>query len=855
MTGIKIDVKSGSVIAALPWVFLFGGFALYGLGTARGVTILDSGEFLGVAATLGVAHPTGYPLYALLGQLATLFPAGDPAFLINLVSAAAGAGGAFFMAAAAAEFAAAWESNAARVAAVAAAGVVTLAGRTLWSVSTLAEVYALNACLWAALLWAAARLRRHGVGRDLLIGAFLAGLALANHLTVALFLPAAALIAWPGRERARALAPVLPAAAAVFLAALSVNLYVPLRASRHPVFNWNDPSTAGSAVAHFSAFQYQGNFWEEGLAGAREAATEYGRSAFANVTPLAVFIVPGLMWLGRRGLRLAGAGLVLFYVGYAAYCAVYDIPDIYYYFIPLHLAAAFAGAVGVGAAVSFLAERRPRGRVWYAAAAAAAITAAGAAAFGANFPYGHRADHFFAERYGRRVLAALPARAVFFPSGDTNTFISWYNVYGRGLRPDVCPVDQIRLAGRGYLTALAARYPEVALPEEGEVRLLAERAIARGEFDVGEAVFSSSDDFILPEVLADIIAENAGRRPMFWGLGDQGKRLQRYIVPYDLVMEVATEEPPPAEVRRRARRAIAALTGLMAEVEAAGPGQLRDPFFQRLVGVYYSGLSGHLAFRGIYADQEKLFLSYVRLVPDDVNGYYNLGTIYLVTGRPEEAAANFRRAAELAPERALIRARLAQALYAAGRPEAAAAVAATLEGEEATEVGYVRGALLREQGEVEAALAAFEAAAPYHAAKAEFWWEYGVTLDRAGDYRAAGEAFGESLALNPHASYVYTARGVNYLRLGETEAARRDFEAAVARNPEEAQAYYNLACISAREGETAEALRHLEAALEGNPGRYAALAADDPDLASCRGLPAFERLLAAAAAEEAEAKP
>ncbi|UCH78366.1 MAG: DUF2723 domain-containing protein, partial [Candidatus Coatesbacteria bacterium] len=251
----------------LPWVFLAGGLTLYGLGAARGLNILDSGEFLGVAATLGVAHPTGYPLYALLGQLATLFPAGDQAFLINLVSAAAGAGAAFFMAAAAAELTATWKNASARAAAVVAAGAVTLAGRTLWSVATLAEVYALNACCWAALLWAAARLRRRGGVRDLLLGALLAGLSLANHVTVALFLPAAALIAWPGRERARALAPAVPATVAVFVAALSVNLYVPLRASRHPIFNWNDPSTAGSALAHFSGFQYQGNFWEEGLAG------------------------------------------------------------------------------------------------------------------------------------------------------------------------------------------------------------------------------------------------------------------------------------------------------------------------------------------------------------------------------------------------------------------------------------------------------------------------------------------------------------------------------------------------------------------------------------------------------------
>ena len=193
---------------------------------------MDSGEFLGVAATLGVAHPTGYPLYTLLGQLATLFPWGDKAFLINLVSAASGAGAAFFMALSAAELTRRLELRpAARAVAVAAAGVLALTARTLWSVSTLAEIYALNALFWAALLWAALRLRRTGAARDFYVFALLGGLALANHATIALFLPAAVFIAWPGRERARGLIRALAPAAAVFLLALSLDLYLPLRAA------------------------------------------------------------------------------------------------------------------------------------------------------------------------------------------------------------------------------------------------------------------------------------------------------------------------------------------------------------------------------------------------------------------------------------------------------------------------------------------------------------------------------------------------------------------------------------------------------------------------------------------------
>ncbi|UPT72605.1 MAG: DUF2723 domain-containing protein [Elusimicrobiota bacterium] len=38
----------------------------------------DSGEMTVAAATLGVAHPTSYPLYVLLGRLAWLVPSAIP---------------------------------------------------------------------------------------------------------------------------------------------------------------------------------------------------------------------------------------------------------------------------------------------------------------------------------------------------------------------------------------------------------------------------------------------------------------------------------------------------------------------------------------------------------------------------------------------------------------------------------------------------------------------------------------------------------------------------------------------------------------------------------------------------------
>src|SRR5512135_2533179 len=58
----------------------------------------DSGDLLAASATLGIPHPTGYPLFVLLGRVATFLPLGSLAFRINLVAALAGAASVLFAA-------------------------------------------------------------------------------------------------------------------------------------------------------------------------------------------------------------------------------------------------------------------------------------------------------------------------------------------------------------------------------------------------------------------------------------------------------------------------------------------------------------------------------------------------------------------------------------------------------------------------------------------------------------------------------------------------------------------------------------------------------------------------------------
>src|SRR4030066_193458 len=73
------------------WIFciaviLFLSFIIYFETLSPTVSFIDSGELAVVAQTLSIAHPTGYPLYTLLGRIFTFLPVKDTIFRVNLMS-------------------------------------------------------------------------------------------------------------------------------------------------------------------------------------------------------------------------------------------------------------------------------------------------------------------------------------------------------------------------------------------------------------------------------------------------------------------------------------------------------------------------------------------------------------------------------------------------------------------------------------------------------------------------------------------------------------------------------------------------------------------------------------------------
>lgn len=195
----------------------------------------DGVELSMVAYLLGVSHPTGYPLFTLLGYAFThLVPLGTVAARLNVFSSILTA------MAAPAIYMLARQLSIARLGSAVAA--LTFAfSFSVWTVSTRGDVHGLHALLVAlasALLirWArAVDAGRHSaegwrVARGYLVScAFICGLGIANHITTYLLAPAFLVyFAWAGRpfwsRPLRLLVPVL-----AFAAPLLLYAYVPLR--------------------------------------------------------------------------------------------------------------------------------------------------------------------------------------------------------------------------------------------------------------------------------------------------------------------------------------------------------------------------------------------------------------------------------------------------------------------------------------------------------------------------------------------------------------------------------------------------------------------------------------------------
>ena len=354
---------------------------LYVRTLAPGVLVGDMGEFQFTGAILGIPHPTGYPLYTLLGKLWSMVPLHDVAYRINLSSAVymAGAGAltAFL----------AWrlldllrpprEPDAPAeprfldvgmaLAALAGALLFAVAG-TVWAQAVVARSYALNAllvtgCVTALLVWWARAARPAFFAALLLIG-----LSFAHHGTTITLLPGYALLLllaeWRGRDQEpwrRRLLRWL-GGAGMFAVGLTPYLLFAYRFVFGYTYYWGNPQTWADVLYLARGAPFGGQIFAYPLTlDSQLARVGFGLDQLGlQFGPVGVAL--GLAGLARllidRRTRPFGCGLALLWLGNFIFAVNYGIIG-HIYLIPTYIFWGIFMAVA-GAWPPALAARLPR---------------------------------------------------------------------------------------------------------------------------------------------------------------------------------------------------------------------------------------------------------------------------------------------------------------------------------------------------------------------------------------------------------------------------------------------------------------------------------------------------------------
>ena len=339
-------------------------FIVYLFTMSRGVMPIDAGELAASQYTLGISHPSGYPLFNLVGFLWSQLPIGSVIFRLNLLCAIWVALANFFMVktaflilkhsfipAPAAKSAGNKKNQEIAVKTgapvplqliAAISGILVVAFcKTWWIQSAGVEVYSLQIALLAAFFFLFMRTcyKPSPLLKDWLFNGLMLGLCFTNHLTAVLILPGVVvlfLVKMKLNIKALKMGFVMAGGfALVFLAFYGCMMW---RAGSSPLVNYGNPSTMEYLKRHVTGWQYQSFMGANN--NQHENAFVIFFSNFTHETGVIglLLLFAGMAYTCTKQLKMAAFWGLNFFAA-LIYAAQYDIHDIESYFLLSYMSA------------------------------------------------------------------------------------------------------------------------------------------------------------------------------------------------------------------------------------------------------------------------------------------------------------------------------------------------------------------------------------------------------------------------------------------------------------------------------------------------------------------------------------
>ena len=425
----------------------------------------DSGETVAAAAGLGISHPPGYPLYNLVGRIASIVPLGTPAFRLNLLAGLFTLLALVFIAATSREIfrslvplSSAWSSAGLTVVVM----VSTFACQGLFSHSLTAKggVYTLTLLFLSVFLWW--RVRNETAGhRDRMAPTlgilFLWSLGLANHWeTQILWIPF--LVQWFWRKQAPFVLKPWLIGAAFILIGCSVYLSIPMRARYQPMLDWGHAVNLKQFLwvlmrGPYTGIEAESRAWSTYLGKGMEVL----RSVSWHWWPGWILLsIAGCVFLMRRNRSLA-VGLLLLYLPVVA--AILIVPNlstetfnlVHPYLVSTQGVLALFGSAGIGAIFVILA----RAPGWTKAVLLALLMTVGTTWMVRTFTREAKTDYAYSDDFTLNVLKGLPRGSLLLSEGDQFVMPLFYYQAVLGKRRDVVHVPAVFINSKwGYERAM-----------------------------------------------------------------------------------------------------------------------------------------------------------------------------------------------------------------------------------------------------------------------------------------------------------------------------------------------------------------------------------------------------------------
>lgn len=448
-------------------------FIAYVITLAPTVTFIDAGELAAVCAKLGVAHPTGYPLFTVLGHLFTLLPFGSVVYSLNFMCAVISSVTVLmffnllvFILASLKLNDDKWEkplSDSTIFNISLGASLVLAFSKTFWDTSNAIEVYSLHtffivtniylflkACNYTSEDSKAFLLIRE---KYWLLFAFVLGLSFGNHLST-IFLSVGFLYLFFAVNGFNKLAfQRILLLAIPFIIGLSIYVYLPVRAN-NPILSWGHPDTWDNFYRHVSGKQF--SVWM--FTGTDNMMKQF--TYFRGAYPAEFFYFPLLIAIFGL-IEIFNKSRKLFYytVLLAGFCVVYasnyDIHDIDSYFLLAYIVT----AIWVGFGLHFIARKISDAS---RQTASFILILVFLLPLGKNFDSVNESKNYYVKDYTFNVFASAPQNSIIVSTQwDFWLSASIYFQYVEGIRKDLVIIDKELLRKTWYITHIQQHYPEI----------------------------------------------------------------------------------------------------------------------------------------------------------------------------------------------------------------------------------------------------------------------------------------------------------------------------------------------------------------------------------------------------------